>query len=437
MGLETAAADHACNVVRRQIQEEFPDLTLLYIVYESGEQQKALEAKYPEIREHPAGEMILSHLQKAAEQDEPEFSGIAIGSSKKLLKFLAREKTLACFFVNADWLETAEDARRNALFLAYHALSLIEDRNADKKDDAQESNGIITPVPDKTLYVWKNMLADTFSALAMELEKRRDWIGELGRMRSMAALSAAPGEQPELYPFPLVLDATRLLYHDMGKAPAGTGLIHRALEMTREIGETFDRTSVRQWWAFSRTAQDMAWMGAEPNTILGAAVYNSEDPYARATAYLVAEALNIHTLTPAPAGSYNPFAENEANERHHLKICDERFRLAVSKANIQNSSDPFVEEAARQNRKLLEGNPVGWCAYPLLCAEVFFRISPNQAKTAFDKAMIEADWNKVQDVIKFIIQLRREGLETTPAMLSERFSEIEGLSFLAPCFIRS
>lgn len=437
MGLETSAADHACNVVRRQVQEEFPDLTLLYIVHESGERQKALEARYPEIREHPAGEVFLPHLRRVVEQDGPEFSGIAVGSAKKLLKFFAREKTLACFFVNADWLETVEDTRRHALFLAYHVLSLTEDLKAKKKQDVQEVGGIVIPVPDKTLHVWKNMLADTFSALAMELEKRRDWIGELGRMRSMAALSAVPGEQPEFHPFPLVLDATRLLYHDMGKAHTGTGLIHRAMEMTREIGETFDRTSVRQWWAFSRAAQEMAWMGANPNTILGAAVYNSEDPYARATAYLVAEALNIQTLAPAPAGSYNPFAEAEVNERHHLKICDERFRAIMSKANIQNSSEPFVEEARKQNKKLLEGNPVGWCAYPLLCAEVFFRISPDQAKTAFDKAMIEADWNKVQDVIKFIIQLRREGLETTPAILAERFSEIEGLSFLAPCFIRS
>ena len=437
MALETAAADHACNVVRRQIQEEFPDLTLLYIVHEPGEQQKALEARYPEIREHPAGEAFLPHLQRIVEQDGPEFSGIATGSTKKLLKFLAREKTLACFFVNVDWLETTDDARLHALFLAYHALSLIEDHKAGRKEDTLESGGILVPAPDKTLHVWKNMLADTFSALAMELEKRRDWIGELGRMRSMAALSVVTDEQPELYPFPLVLDATRLLYHDIGKIQTGTGLIHRALEMTREIGETFDRTAVRQWWAFSRIAQDMAWMGAEPNAILGAAVYNSEDPYARATAYLVAEALNIHTLTPTPAGSYNPFADNEANERHHLKICDERFRTVMSKANIQNSSDPFVEEAVKQNRKLLEGNPVGWCAYPLLCAEVFFRISPNQAKASFEKAMSEADWNKVQDVIKFIIQLRREGIETTPALLAERFGETDGLNFLAPCFIRS
>ncbi len=437
MGLDTAAADHACNVVRRQIQEEFSDLTLLYIVHESGERQKALEARLAELRIHPAGEIFLPRLRHMAEQDGEEFSGIAIKSGKTLLNPFARNKTLACFFVNADWLATAEDARRHALFLAYHALSLIEDHKTGEKDDVQESNGIITPVPDKTLRVWKNMLADTFSALAMELEKRRDWIGELGRRRSLAALSAAPGEQPELYPFPLVLDATRLLYHDMGKAQGTAGLVHHALEMTREIGETFDRASVRQWWAFSYTAQDMAWMGAEPNAILGAAVYNSEDPYARATAYLVAEALNVHTLTAASASSYNPFAENETNERHHLKICDERFRMTMSKANIQNSSEPFVEEAAKQNRKLLEGNPIGWCAYPLLCAEVFFRISPNQAKAAFDKAMLEADWNKVQDVIKFIIQLRREGLETTPALLSERFSEIEGLNFLAPCFIRS
>jgi hypothetical protein len=436
MGIETAAADHACNVVRRQIQEEFPELTFLYIVHSPGERQKALEAKNSELTAHPAGEVFLPHLGRLAEQDGPEFSGIAIKAEKKFIKFLAREKTLACFFVNSDLLENPDDARRHALFLAYHALSLIENRKMARNDDFLILDDIITPKPDDILRVWKNMLADTFSVLVLELGKKRDSIGELGRMRSMATLSAIPDAKPEHYPFPLVLDATRLLYHDMVKEPTGMGVIRRALEMTHEIGETFDRTSVRQWWAFSRTAQEMAWMGASPNAILGAAVYNSEDPYARATAYLVAEALNIQTLSAVPSGSYNPFADAEVSERHHLKICEERFRTVISKANIQNNSDPFIEEVQKQNKKLLEGNPLGWCAWPLLCAEVFYRNSPGQARGAFDKAMMEANWNKVQDVIKMIVLLRREGKEITPAFVAEKLEEVDDLKFLSPCFLR-
>jgi hypothetical protein len=434
MGLENAAVDHACNVVRRQIQEEFPELTLLFIVHQDGQRAKGLEAKRSELVQHPAGEDFLPHLTRMADKGGPELAGISIKKEKKLVALLAKEKILACFFVNASKLDTSDEARRHGLFLAYQALSLLEDVRAEKKDDIAEANGIIMAKPDKVLRAWKYMLADAFSVLMLELEKKRDSIGGLGRMRSAMVLSAKAGAKPEHFPFPLIYDATRLLYHDMAKAPSSAGPVHRALQMTREIGETFDRTSVRQWWAFSRTAQEMAWLGAEDKAILGAAVYNSEDAYARATAYLVAEALNIQTLIPPSVGTYNPFAESESSERHHLKACEETFRTVIQKANQQNSSQPFIDEALKKNKKLISGQPIGWCAWPLLSAEVAYRTSPTQAKIVYDKAVTEVGWNKVQDIMRLIILLRREGETVTPELLAQKLGEVEDLKFLAPCF---
>ncbi len=433
MALETANADHICSVVRREIQQEFPALTLLYFVHAEGQRGKALEAKRGELLEHPAGAAFLPHLQKMAGSSGHEFSGISI-KTEKIAFILIKEKILACFFVNADRLESADEARRHALFLAWQALSLIEDYRNDKKEDYQETNGVIIPKPDKMLRTWKYMLADAFSVLMLEMEKKRDSIGNLGRQRSTTVLTANPGSRPEQYAFPLIYDATRLLYHDMGKTQDPRENVSRALQLTREIGETFDRTTARQWWTFSRTAQEMAWLGVEDKNILGAAVYSSEDPYVRATAYLVAEALNFQTLLPAAVGSYNPFADPETCERYHMKACDEAFRTAIGRVNQNNSSLPFIDEAQKQNRRLMGGNPIGWCAYPLMCAEVACRTSPTEAKITFDKALAEVPWSKVQDITRMIILLRREGADVTPDLLTEKLMEIDDLKFLAPCF---
>lgn len=434
MGLETAAVDHACNVVRREIQEEFPELTLVYVIYHEGQRARGLEARRSELLEHPAGEAFLPYLQKQAEKSGSEFSGICIKRDKKLLKLMARDKILACFFVNAEQLESSDEARRHALFLAWQAISLVEDYKNEKKEDYQESGGIVVPKADKLLRTWKYMLGEAFSVLMLEMDKKRDSIGALGRMRSTMALTANPGSKPEHYAFPLIYDATRLLYHEMGKPHAANEHVRHALQLTKEIGETFDRTAVRQWWVFSRTAQEMAWLGADQKTILGSAVYNSEDPYIRATAYLVAEALNIQTLLPSPVGTYNPFGEPETNERHHIRACEETFRTTITRANQLNSSLPFVEEAHKQNKRLMTGNPIGWCAYPLMCAEVACRTSPADAKIIFDKALAETPWPKVQDIVRMIILLRREGADVTLDLLSEKLQEVDDLKFLAPCF---
>ncbi len=437
MGLETAAADHACNVVRRQVQEEFPDLTLMFMVHQPGQRQKAFDTKRSEIRQHPAAEAFLPHLKQAIEKGGPEFSGISIKAERKFLRFMAREKILACFFVDAGKLDSTDEARRHALFLAFQSLSLMEDYKNGKKDFFQEAAGIIVPHPDKKVRSWKNMLADAFLVLMLEIEKRRDSIGILGRARSTATLTANAGSKPEYFPFPLVLDATRLVYHDMAKTMTPGNPVKQALEMTREIGETFDISSVRQWWAFSRTAQEMAWLGAEPNAILGAAIYNSEDPYARATAYLVVEALNIQNPMQLAAGLYNPFADPEVTVRHHLKACEEKFRNVLSKAAAQSSSAPFLEEAEKQNKKLLGGQPLGWCAYPLLCAEMSFRSGgDNGARQTFNAALAKVSWQNISDIMSLVVLLRRRGTEVTDNLLAEKLQEINDLKFLAPCFIK-
>ncbi|MGB4057640.1 MAG: hypothetical protein WBK77_06115 [Alphaproteobacteria bacterium] len=435
MTFEIAAADHAFNVVRREIQEEFPDISLFFVLYQKGEREKAFEKRSDELAKHPASRLFLPILKQEAKKNGREFCGISIAKTKKYLPFSSKRKAMACYFVNADRFQNSDDARSHALFLAWHGLSLIEDYKEDRKNFFEEKAGIITLHRSASAHAWKNMLADAFAALVMEMGGRKDSIGSLGRKRSLAAVSAQAGARPEFYPFPMVFEATRLVYMDSEKTTSHAGLIHKALDMTREIGETFDMESVKQWRSFIKPAQEMAWMGIEKNNIISAAVYNSEDYYARATAYLIADALNIQTTIPNTAGYYNSFAESETNERYHLKTCEESFRHALTRSNLKNNSSGFMDETRRQNKRMLDGNPIGWCSYPLLCSEIAYRTSTEKAKATFEKAMTEAPWEKVEQTMLLIIALKRKGIKITPEIVAKEIENIEELKFLAPCFL--
>jgi hypothetical protein len=178
------------------------------------------------------------------------------------------------------------------------------------------------------------------------------------------------------------MDAAQLVYDDMRKAGAlsKAKMFSQALEMAREIGITFDPDTALQWWAFAKPAQEMAWLGIDKGRILAAAVHSSEDPYARANAYLVSEILHIDPGMMSDNTLYNAFTDQEANERHHKKMCDDLLQDLLSRRNPEDNGDIFRREAAKQNRKLLEGQLIGWCAPALLAAAAIF--DSNMPETA-------------------------------------------------------
>lgn len=412
MVLETAAIEHTCNTVRRQIQEEFPDLTLSFIVYAPGKLAKGVDHKRHEIEAHPAGPAILPLLKKA-EADKTPFV-MAKAKEKKLIPLLAREKTLACIFLKEDGtFADTDQLRQHAYELAWHALHKIID-----KDD--------TLTTDQEGFAWHNMLADCFSALVMEMQGKKGAVRNLARRRCSLALEAKPGYDAEHYPYPAVMDAAQLIYDDMRKAGnlTKTKLFSQGLEMAREIGITFDRSTVLQWQSFARPAQEMAWLGIDKNRIIGAAVHSSEDPYARSTAYLVAEILSIEPTPVSDISLYNAFTDQEANERHHRKICEETLQNLLSKREPDSNGNIFRIEAIKQNQKLLQGQLIGWCAPALILAgEIFDRnITENAKLEEVKRAYTEACKKTNREVLRILgmimANLRHEGKDVTAENLA-------------------
>ena len=87
--------------------------------------------------------------------------------------------------------------------------------------------------------------------------------------------------------------------------------------MTTEISQTYDSTIIEQWKSFSLPAQQMAWTGHEPKTIIGAALYTCENTYTQSTADMVAEKMEIKPEPITSFQDFNPFTKNEINAHTH------------------------------------------------------------------------------------------------------------------------
>ncbi len=434
MSLEASIIDHICNVVRREIQEEFPKLTLTFIVHKPGEQLEALMAKAVEIKEHPAGTIFYRYLKNALQKPPPDktsyFAGLSIEKEKKFLPFLGKRKALAIFFLNSNSFDDVDMIRQHAYNLAWHALNLLKKYNTQNTKSFREVTGVIHPKLDRAGFTFNNMVADIFSAVLLELMGEKGFIGAMARRNSQMLLSKQRGYEAEHYPYLLAIDATQIVFDEFTRTQS-TNLqkpIALALKIAEEVGQTFDHNSIRQWWIFSRASQEMAWIGIDKSKILGAAVYSSEDPYVRSTAYLVAEALNIEPTFLSDTKSYNPFADQEANERHHIKFCETTIEHVIKRVEEDKSSMPFIEEAHRLNLLLIEGKPLGWCAPALMHAAKVYEhaaattatqaVSPlRQAEQAFQESFEGLPWLEIQALHRKIIHYHRSGLPITPLIL--------------------
>ncbi len=434
MDVDLKATEHACSMVRSQMQEEFPDLDLHFIICNQGELEAALERKRGEIEVHPAGNAVLQELVKA----DPNASTCVIGwaRERRFFSSLSRQKTLACIIVFLDKNFSDSDRLRQRVYaMAWHVLNIENNKQTKKKP----GTCITVSYPDEESLTWHNMLADVFSALALEMQGRKGAIRMLGKRRCMMALETNRGYMAEHYPYPVVMDAALLVFEDAVKDEtlSKEKPFARALEMTREIGETFDPASIVQWWAFAQPAQEMAWLNIEKNKILGASAHTSENPYARSISYMVSEMLSIEPATLVGTSFFNAFTDMEANERHHRKQCEANFEYLTS-AMHKDKADSLRTGAARQNKALVKGQIIGWCAPELLAAAEAYENAGEARTTALDIAHtvfvnenIKIVSDKIRKLATAVIAVRRFVDNPGPEHLAAILREDKDMRMLA------
>lgn len=438
MAIALSDAEKICSGVSRKISEDFPHLTLYYIPHETGQRRHAFEIKRLELKKHPAGEKIIPIIEKLSRQEKSQtkFIGMARGKSRGLLDIFKPEKSIACFFLNVDYFESAEDITIESYNLGWHALNLLENYRKKKTDEYKIVSGVIRPNLTPLSYSRGNMLGDAFASIILEESGKKGSIRKLAKRRALMSVSQVLKYRAEYYPFAIAGDLTQVVYKDFfNYTQAKTRPFEQALQMTAEISETLDDSIIRQWWSFARPAQEMTWMRFDFKRILGAAVYGSEDPHVHTTAYAIADILSAEPVRLTDLQTYNPFADQESFERQHKKACVEILDKVIKKAIKDDNPLAFKEEAIRQNQKLVDGDVISWCSYPLaIAAKAFEKSGEEEARTVFEKACAEVPWNTIKKLNTFIALKRREAETITHRHLGTLVQGDKELKYLAPAF---
>ncbi|MCB1840210.1 MAG: hypothetical protein KDI61_08115 [Alphaproteobacteria bacterium] len=456
MSVDLKTATHICKVIGRQIQSGFPELSLTFIVHEEEKRKKALMRETEGILEHPAGQMIIDYIQNSKDREitgnRSSFVGLVEHSNPGILGFFRTTQALAVFFVNADRFKTQEDLKNHSLHMVWHALALYDDyRQAQteslkdagtlptiklssseaadnpsgktKPEHGPESrlkieDGVIRTNLETQEFYHRNLLADIFSASFQALHGSEDTIKALGIQRMHDTLTPQLGFISEKYPFPICLETLELLLHESLKmSNKKEKTLPQAIRMTKEIGMTYKLSAIKQWRAFCTPAQEMAWCGYDPETILGAAIYTNENTYVRSIADMVAEHMQIKPKIFSSLNDFNPFADQEMNIRVHDKLGVESVKKCLERVRVPEDYKLFLNEAAAQGAKLMTGNPVGWTAHALIAVSDELMLADpktiNQQKarllSIYEQQKPRVGWESIRNFARYIFRQRREG----------------------------
>lgn len=418
MSLDLASIDHNCNVVRRQMEEEFRNFSPIFLVHRSGEREKTLVDKRNVIFAKPYGRKVYDYLTmtKEIDQDRTTFLGILVNQNK-LVGVPLKKHYAAVFFINADDFHHDEYAQHHLYHLAWHALHALEDTSTRHAKTYFPQTRLFKPSNDKLEQSKNNLMADIFGAVMMETLGHKGFILQLAKKLSADSLKATTHFFPETHPYPIAYEASKMVYDDLKPLiESKSKLIQQIMDLSYEVSLTYGDDALRQWWSFVRPAQEMAWQGIAEDKILGQAIYTSKDTFVRALAYQIAELVDIEPDSAADQNAYNPFAGNEYNARIHKIKCSETGQRIASIAILQNNSAIYYAEAQKQNQKLIEGTGCGWCAHALYETAQHFEkmiatqddINADHLFDIFTKISQKTSWDYIRKIANYMHQLRRK-----------------------------
>lgn len=427
MGLRIDSIESASAMIARQVQESYNDLGMHFIVHGKGQLNERIALSEHEVIRHPAGDTARSILKKIPKTDYSSFLGMAVAQQKGFLGMTAKDHVLALFNINVDNYDDMREAKVHLYHLAWHAIDLMDIRQRPEYKRKFKSGPMI-PKRSPMNLAKANLQADVFAAVMSGLHGDGDALDMLAQLRGSNALIQLVEQRAEDFPYIIALEAAQFAYSELERNKiARSKYIETARHISLEVGYTFDEASIKEWWAFSEPAQDMAWRGYTPQEILGAAVFTSENPYVRATAYLVSEVTKTDPMMSHEiAGTYNPFANQEKNKLLHREIMQATFEEAITMGAEEDSARALLNAANAQNEKLTEGRILGWCASALQAAAKAFEAaldtggSPMQAaRIEFDGAKAKIDWDSIKEIGDAIVAQRRQGYTVTLGNIAE------------------
>lgn len=418
MTLPIDTINQACETITRQVREVYRPLTLRFIAHHDGQMTEALKLTAQDILSHPAAETAINIMRRKRETQQSDLLGTAVARHNRLFGLVTRDTALALCTINADDFENLNEIRREAYHIAWHAIDAF--RWHEKQDKEQGSSFALKRHRTGLEIAAANLQADAFSALMNDLQGDSEAIMRLAYRRGLEALDRHHRHMPEYYPFIIAMEATQFAAQRLhARNVPKKKLLPAAWQAAHEINRAFEDALQRQWVAFSKPAQEMAWRDFDRDEILSAAINTSQNTYVRAAGYMIAEVARIR---PAPlyaiSESYSPFADTAFNQKLHRKMMERTFDVIAAEGVKRGSGAPFAEEMERQNRKLTEGHIMGWCGSALQEAARGFDNAIAQgsaaalqaAQRAFNNEKERTSWESLCRLSRALIRhIRNEG----------------------------
>lgn len=431
MGAKEETLRELCQTSAAQVRDLYPELEMLFIPHTSGTLHEVIEAGEHGASGHPAAKAAISILEKHGRRDLSSFLGMAIDRQTKWLGLSYKDRVLGLSNINQDEFQTIKDARKGIYHIIWHAIDLAEVRKRPEYSNKFRSGPMI-PKRSPLNMARLNLQADVFSAVMSGLMGEEQSIEILAKQRAIDALKPIHARRAEDYPFVIAVEAAKHAYSKLiAINPPKNKFMFFARQLAMAIGQTFDDGSIRQWWAFSEPAQDMAWRSFSKDIILGCAVNASEDPFVRATGHLVSELSEINPVSSMFLGtSYNAFINQEHNQTLHREMIEKAFEEAIAKGAAEESGQPLIVAANQQNEDLAEGRILGWCANALQAAGRAFEnalssgVSPViAARLEFEGSKSTSNWDSLRKIGDEIIDQKRKGFGTTLGTVAEICSQ--------------
>ena len=447
MSSENPKVEKIIQTIQYAVSQEFSDFDTVTICYRNDDIETALKESKLKIPSRRAAAEIFNKIDsiKNAPERPIHFIGIARNNEKNILPFLSRESSLAGFIIDADAdayeseTHTAEDFHA----ALWHALKLHDNLNKDEKDTFSFENGIYHQKISDFKQARHNMLADAFAGFALQLTGNEDMLQHLAEHRCHMTMGQYPGYDSCMYPYPIALDASFLVYEDMKNKPGkADGPLSHAYDMSIELDHTCNDQIITQWQSFAENAQKMAWSNAETKHILGAAIYSCENAYDRSTGYLVSDILNIDPVPLTHFNGLNPFADNELQERNHIRAQKENFKKIYNHQlsyEDKNARNIFFQAAFSQCQTLLFGNPIGWSAPALVKTGLLYEDcrDDEDLEEKLSEIYFETNetvkWAHIRKIHDTLIELRRTGRTVTIDTLIRLLEEIPDIGDAPAC----
>lgn len=431
MSIDLKTARHTCNVIRRQIQNSFPDLHLFFCVHAENRRLEAYQRETEAIKEHPAGLNFINYHDKTAthkimQKNKSRFVSIARNNKPGFLGFLKSNDYIALCFINHERLSNEKNLKNHAYLIAWHAINVYLSYTRRRKDNKKENklnfiddNNLIIPNISKTELAFRNLEGDIFSSCIQKLQKQENAISLISEQRINDTLTPQKGFRSEQYPFPACVDQLESITENLlPKFKKEKRIALAAAKMTEEIIRTYDHSVIEKWSSFSLPAQKMAWAGHVPETIIGAALYTCENAYTQSTADMIAEKLNIKPEPITNFQDFNPFTKDETNVTIHNNAIKKVIKSALALVHKPADYLEVLKIAQKQNEMLLNNQTIGWSAGALLRAAEIIKhckdetLIPNIVKQAEEVFLSECKslpWDTLNHFSFQIFKERRSG----------------------------